>query len=212
MEIGKPVGWQLVTDVPNSPVFQCDMADSRRLVKLSKFLSLILRHQPERFALALDEEGWASLPEVMEILRGLPNFRWATRADVMTVVDEGTGGSKRRFEVEGNRIRARYGHSFAQPIVYEPCTPPSVLYHGTSPDGLASIRREGLRPMERQYVHLSPDPETAIRVGVRHADRPVILTVRAAEAHAAGIEFYQADEAVYLAKLIPTEFVEAATG
>ena len=102
----------------------------------------------------------------------------------------------------------RYGHSLARPIRYEPCTPPPRLYHATSPDTLASIRREGLRPMERQYVHLSPDPETAIHVGARHADRPVVLTVRAAEAHAAGVEFHQADEAIYLARHIPAEFLE----
>jgi putative RNA 2'-phosphotransferase len=184
------------------------MTDTRRLTKLSKFLSLILRHQPERFALAVDEEGWASLPEVMEILKGLPNFRWATRADVMAVVREGSGDNKHRFEVEGNRIRARYGHSFAQPIRYEPCAPPSILYHGTSQRALTAIRREGLRPMGRQYVHLSPDPETAIRVGARHDERPVILTVRAAEAHAAGVVFHQAGEAVYLAKHVPAGFID----
>jgi putative RNA 2'-phosphotransferase len=184
------------------------MVNSRHLVKLSKFLALILRHQPERFALLLDEEGWASLPEVMEILRGLPNFRWATRADVTAVVEEGAGDGKRRFEVQGNRIRARYGHSLTRPIVCEPCTPPALLYHGTSPDALASISGQGLKPMARQYVHLSPDPETAIRVGACHDERPVVLTVHAAEAHAAGVTFYQADEAVFLAKLIPAEFLE----
>ena len=180
----------------------------RSLIKLSKFLALILRHQPERFALELDEEGWASLPEVMEILRGLPNFRWATRADVMRVVQEGSSDDKRRFEVEGKRIRAKYGHSLARSIRYEPCTPPPLLYHGTSPRALETICREGLKPMERQYVHLSPDPETAVRVGARHAERAVALTVRAAEAHAAGVEFYRADEAVYLARHIPPEFLE----
>ena len=184
------------------------MTDRRRLVKLSKFLALILRHQPERFALDIDGEGWASLPEVMEILRGLPNFRWARRADVMRVVDEGTGDDKRRFEVERGRIRARYGHSLARPIRYAPCTPPPVLYHGTSPEVLASIRSQGLRPGERQYVHLSPDRETAVRVGARHDRHPVVLTVRAAEARAAGVEFYQADEAVYLAKQVPAGFIE----
>lgn len=187
------------------------IATDRRLVKLSKFLALILRHQPERFALKLDSEGWASLSEVMEILRGLPNFRWATRADVMALVEEGAGDDKRRFQVEGDRIRARYGHSIAQPIIYEPCNPPPILYHGTSSDVLDSIRQEGLRPMERQYVHLSPDPETAIRVGARHDKRPVVLTVCAAEAHAAGVEFYRADEAAYLAKRIPVEFLEFPT-
>ena len=184
------------------------MTESRRLVKLSKFLALILRHQPERFAVALDEEGWTPLSEVMEILHGLPNFHWATRADVMTVVEEGTGDGKHRFEVAEGHIRARYGHSLAQPIRYEPCTPPRRLYHGTSPQSLESIRREGLRPMGRQYVHLSPDHKTAVRVGVRHTDQPIILTVRAAEAQAAGIKFYQADEAVYLVKHIPPEFLE----
>jgi len=183
----------------------------RRLVKLSKFLSLILRHQPERFALELDEEGWAQLPEVMEILRGLPNFRWVTRADVMAVV-EGETDAKSRFQVEGKRIRARYGHSIAQPIRYEPCVPPPILYHGTSPDALQVIRREGLRPMERQYVHLSPDAEMAVRVGARHDERPVVVIVRATDARAAGVEFYWADETVYLAKRIPVEFLEFPAG
>ena len=178
-----------------------------RLLKLSKFLALVLRHQPERFGLALDEEGWASLPEVIEILRGLPNFRWATRADVMRIVEEGSGDAKRRFEVEGNRIRARYGHTLVHPIRYEPCSPPALLYHGTSPDALESIRREGLKPMGRQYVHLSPDPPTAIRVGIRHSAHPAVVCVRAGEAHKAGITFYQADEAVYLAKRVPPEFL-----
>jgi putative RNA 2'-phosphotransferase len=195
-----------------SPQNRSTPADQRRLTKLSKFLSLILRHQPERFALAIDGEGWASLPEVMEILKGLPNFRWATRADVMTVVEEGSRDDKHRFEVEENRIRARYGHSFAQPIHYEPCAPPPVLYHGTSQRALAAIRREGLHPMGRQYVHLSPDPETAARVGARHDEEPVVLTVRAAQAHAAGVVFHQADEAVYLTKHVPAVFVEIPGG
>jgi putative RNA 2'-phosphotransferase len=185
------------------------MMEHRRLVKLSKFLALILRHQPERFALKLDDEGWASLSEVMEILKGLPNFRWATRADVMAVVEGGAGDDKRRFQVEENRIRACYGHSMAHPIRYEPVIPPTILYHGTSPNAIEAIRCEGLRPMERQYVHLSTDPTTAVQVGARHTERPVVLSVRAGDAHAAGIVFYQADEAVYLAKHVPPEFVES---
>ncbi|HET91369.1 MAG TPA: RNA 2'-phosphotransferase [Chloroflexi bacterium] len=184
---------------------------NRRMVKLSKFLALILRHQPERFALELDGEGWASLAEVLEIVQGLPNFRWATRADVMAVVEGGSGDGKRRFEVEGERIRARYGHSMDQPVRYEPCSPPELLYHGTSPTVVEGVRREGLRPMKRQYVHLSPDCGTALRVGARHVshgERPVLLTVRAAEAHEAGIQFFRADETVYLAERIPPAYVE----
>lgn len=183
------------------------MTDRRRLVKLSKFLALILRHQPERFDLKLDDGGWASLPEVMGILRGLPNFRWASRVDVMHVVEKGSGDGKKRFEVKGNRIRALYGHSLDQPIRYEPCTPPSLLYHGTAPDNVEAILREGLKPMGRQYVHLSPDRETAVRVGHRHAKRPAVITIRADEAHRGGIEFYHPEETVYLAKRIPPAFL-----
>ena len=180
---------------------------SRRLGKLSKFLALLLRHQPQRFGLSLDDGGWASLPEVMEVLRGLPNFRWATRTDLMQVV-EGTGdGGKRRFQVDGTRIRARYGHSLEQPIAYPPCAPPPILYHGTAAEDVPAIRRAGLQPMGRQYVHLSPDRQTALRIGQRHDLQPVILTVRAAEAYAAGVAFFQADETIYLAKHIPSLFV-----
>jgi putative RNA 2'-phosphotransferase len=187
------------------------MSDARRLVKLSKFLALILRHQPERFALELDGEGWASLAEVMEILHGLPNFRGTTRADVLTVVKEGLDDDSRRFEVEGSRIRARYGHSVAQPIHYESCTPPPVLYHGTSRDRLASIFQDGLKPMERQYVHLSLERKTAIRIGARHDEHPIVLTINASDADAAGVEFYQADEAIYLAKFVPPAFLISET-
>ena len=182
--------------------------NQRQMIKLSKFLALILRHQPERFGLALDEEGWTPFPEVLEILRGLPNFRWATRADVMQMVEQGSGDDKRRFEVEENHIRARYGHSADQPIRAVPCIPPTILYHGTSPESLVRIRQEGLLPMDRQYVHLSLDLETATRVGSRHAPDPAIITVHASEAHAAGVEFFQADEQVYLARSVPAEFLE----
>ncbi|MCS7177745.1 MAG: RNA 2'-phosphotransferase [Anaerolineae bacterium] len=181
---------------------------SARIVKLSKFLSLILRHQPERFGLRLDEEGWASLPEVLEILQGLPNFRWATRADVMELVEKGSGDEKRRFEVVGERIRARYGHTIPLCAAFSPCLPPPRLYHGTSPHALNRIRKEGLRPMRRQYVHLSTDREAAARVGARHAPHPVVLIVRAREAAEAGILFHRADESTYLAKAIPPEFLE----
>lgn len=183
-------------------------SESARMVKLSKFLALLLRHQPERFGLKLDDEGWASLPEVLEILQGLPNFRWATRADVLELVEKGSGDGKRRFEVVGERIRARYGHSVSLSGEPQPCTPPPRLYHGTSPQALKFIRAEGLRPMRRQYVHLSADVETAIRVGARRTPKPIVLTVRADEASAAGIPFYQADASVYLAKAIPPEFLE----
>lgn len=183
------------------------MTDKQRRIKLSKFLALLLRHQPERFGLELDEAGWASLPRVVEVLDDLPHLRWADRSDVMRLAREGTGDGKKRFEVEEDRIRARYGHSLERRVAYEPVRPPERLYHGTSPEALETIRREGLKPMGRQYVHLSPDRETALRVGSRHAPHPVVITVRAAAAHEAGVAFYHPGEGVYLAEPIPPAYL-----
>jgi putative RNA 2'-phosphotransferase len=184
------------------------MSDRRRLIKLSKFLALILRHQPERFGLQLDLQGWASLPRVLEILDDLPNLQWADRSDVLHVARQGTGDGKRRFEVEGDCIRALYGHSVDRTIQYQPVEPPRRLFHGTSPRALEAIGLEGLKPMDRQFVHLSPDRETAIRVGSRHTPRPVVVTVRAREADRAGISFYRPEEGVYLSGPIPPDFLD----
>lgn len=175
-----------------------------QLQRLSKFLALLLRHRPAKFPLKLDEQGYASLDEVMAILHGLPNFRWANRADVAAVVN--TAG-RRRYEIVGDRIRALYGHSALRPT-YEPVVPPAVLYHGTAPEAAVLIRREGLHPMDRGYVHLSATPELARSTGLRHTASPVILRIRAAEAHAAGIPFYHPIPEIYLSEAIPPEFIE----
>ena len=188
-----------------------DRAYEMRLRKLSRFLSLLLRHRPARFPIPLDDQGYADLHFVLRILNGLPNFRWASRADVEAVV---ALPGRRRFEIVadegGDRIRALYGHTAIRPT-YAPVTPPDVLYHGTAPENLAAIGREGLRPMERQYVHLATTVETARAIArdiaLRHTDAPVILFVDAADAHATGIAFYHPVEEIYLADAVPPVYI-----
>ncbi len=176
--------------------------------KLSKFLSLLLRHHPEKFPLKLDEAGYADLNEILRILRGLPNFRWATRSDVDAVL---ALPGRQRFEIVMEsgveRIRALYGHSAVRPE-YEAVTPPDVLYHGTAPEALEAIFQEGLKPMARQYVHLAVDAETARGIAARHTSTPVILRVDAAAAHAAGIEFYHPTASIYLVETLPPEYLK----
>ncbi len=176
---------------------------NRKHLKLSKFLSLLLRHRPARFPIYLDEEGYADLNEIMTILNGLPNFRWATRSDVEAVVD---CRDRRRFEIQGEQIRALYGHSVFHPK-YEPKAPPETLYHGTAPDVLDAIWREGLLPMRRQYVHLAATTETARSIALRHTHKPVILAINAAQAHADGIKFYHPVEEIYLCRHVPAEYI-----
>ncbi len=178
---------------------------SRRHRKLSKFLSLLLRHRPARFPLALDAEGYAQLDEVLRLLNGLPNFRWATRADVEQVVE---APGRRRFEIDeaGERIRALYGHTAFRPT-YKAVTPPPVLYHGTAPDAFEAIRREGLRSMARQYVHLAATPETARSIALRHTAEPILLRIDAACAHAEGLEFYHPVPEIYLCAALPPAYI-----
>ena len=171
--------------------------------RLGQVLTLLLRPRPARVPIQVDDEGYADLGEIMRILHGLPNFRWATRSDVDAVVS--TSG-RRRFEIAGNRIRALYGHTTFRPT-YEPVTPPDVLYHGTAPENLAAIRREGLRPMERQYVHLAATPETGRSIALRHTAEPVILRIDAAAAYADGIAFYHPVPEIYLCDKLPAQYV-----
>ncbi len=178
------------------------------LKRLSKFLALMLRHQPERFGLTLDEQGFADLDTVWQavVQRFGSRYTWD---DLEQVVAGGTDG-KKRFEIVGHRIRALYGHNRrVGPIHYgDPVEPPEVLFHGTSPRALASIREQGLLPKKRQMVHLSRSPDRAQRVAQRHTSHPVILRIRAREAFAQGIPFYHPEPEHFLAPRIPPDFIE----
>jgi len=114
---------------------------------------------------------------------------------------------KRRHEIIDGRIRALYGHSTEKRLAKQTATPPEVLFHGTDASAANKIVSEGLKPMSRQYVHLSVDPHTAHEVGTRKDSYPVILLVRAGEAQRNGIAFYEGNESVWLADYIPPAFI-----
>lgn len=172
---------------------------------LSKFISLILRHEPERFGLVLDEQGAVPMPDLLAVLRGQRGWEQVTEDQVREVV---ATSDKQRFEICGEKIRARYGHSVPQRVVYPEIEPPELLYHGTAPHALSAIRVHGLQPMQRQYVHLSTEVEQARAVGRRHAPHPVVLTVRAREAWRAGVRFFRPEERLYLSMTIPPDFIQ----
>ncbi|MFC5752694.1 RNA 2'-phosphotransferase [Actinomadura rugatobispora] len=177
--------------------------DERRLVKVSKYLSKHLRHQPERIGLTLDPAGWT---DVDDLLRAAAAHRFPiTRDELDHVV---AANDKRRFAFDdtGERIRANQGHSIPVDLGLPVTEPPPVLYHGTAGPALSEIRRDGLRPMRRHAVHLSPDRETATRVGARRG-RPVILTIDAAGMAAAGHEFRVSTNGVWLVDIVPPEFL-----
>jgi len=171
-------------------------------IRLSKFFSLALRHRARDFGLTPDAEGFVPLTELLAFIqtRFDPQL---TRADITALVES---SEPRRFELRGDLIRATYGHSCVA-IEYPPATPPEILYHGTHPAAVASIRKNGLRAMKRQYVHLSTTMERAREVSSRRTRAPVILIVRALAAHAAGTAFHSPEPKHFLARTIAPEFI-----
>jgi len=176
------------------------MADS--LIRTSKFLSLVLRHEPEKIGLQLDPQGWVSIDELLS--KAAPHLRMTASLlhEVVRTSD------KQRFAIseDGTRIRANQGHSIPIELGLLPQTPPEQLYHGTATRFLESIQRQGLLRGDRHHVHLSADRETAIKVGTRHG-KPVVLVVQAGDMHHAGHVFFKSDNGVWLVEHVPSAFL-----
>jgi putative RNA 2'-phosphotransferase len=171
----------------------------------SKFLSLVLRHDPARIGIVLDDAGWT---EVAALLAAAAAHGVTITPDEL--VELVATSDKQRFALseDGTRIRANQGHSVHVDLQLPQATPPELLFHGTVPAALASIREVGLVRGARHHVHLSADVETASRVGKRRG-RPVILTIRAGAMAAAGHAFYRSANGVWLVDAVPPEFIEA---
>ena len=135
--------------------------------KLGKFLSLILRHKPETIGITLDKNGWADVKELIEKVK--LSERYIDMEILERIVRE---NSKKRysFNEDKTKIRASQGHSIEVELNLKEMTPPKILYHGTATRFLESIKEKGILKMNRQYVHLSMDIETARNVGQRHGE------------------------------------------
>ena len=182
--------------------FGCLMTEER-LVRVSKFLSLVLRHRPDKVGLKLDGGGWVGVPELLRAVNA-SGFR-LTPDELREVVGK---NDKRRFALseDGGRIRASQGHSVEVELGYEPRRPPGRLYHGTAERFLASIRETGLHRGARHHVHLSPDEATAARVGGRRG-RAVVLAVEAGRMWADGFAFYLSENGVWLTERVPASYI-----
>lgn len=169
----------------------------------SKFISLILRHKPETIGITLDEHGWA---DVKELIEGVNKTHPIDMAMLERIV---ANDDKQRYSFNEDKtlIRANQGHSIPVDVELEEVVPPEVLFHGTGEKYVESIDREGLIPKSRLYVHLSPDEETAKKVGQRHG-RPVIYTVMSGDMHRDGIVFYRSVNGVWLVKSVPVKYLK----
>ena len=172
-----------------------------RAVSVSKFLARHLRHAPERLGIVLAPGGWA---EIDELLAGAARAGFPLTRDELDAAVHAPGKRRYAYDEDGLRIRAVQGHSVPVDLGLAPASPPAVLFHGTHAGAVDAILREGLRPMERTHVHLSPDVPAAVQVG-RRRGRPVVLRVDAARLHAAGHVFLHAENGVWLTGPIPAD-------
>lgn len=170
-------------------------------IQISKFMSLVLRHAPEQAGLLLDENGWTDLGALCAVIE---RKFGASPEDVARVVAE---NPKKRFAIDGGRIRAVQGHSVDIDLGLAPCAPPALLYHGTKEEFLPAILREGLRAQSRQHVHLSRDMETACIVARRRKGKDAILRIDSAAMAGDGLTFFLSDNGVWLTDSVPPRYL-----
>jgi putative RNA 2'-phosphotransferase len=177
---------------------------NKRHVRISKFLSLVLRHRPQKIGLSLDGAGWVPVADLLEACR---RHGFILCLDELQAVVTQNDKARFSFSVDGGLIRANQGHSIPVQLGYEPAEPPEYLFHGTAARFLAAIREQGLVKRQRHHVHLSSDEATARQVGRRHG-RPVILRVHSGAMHQDGHLFYLSENGVWLVEAVPQRYLE----
>jgi putative RNA 2'-phosphotransferase len=171
---------------------------------ISKLLSYTLRHHPEKLGLVLDNNGWASVTELITQMNAHnANLTMETLETIVAANDK----QRFAFNEDKTKIRASQGHSIAIDLDLQPAEPPVILYHGTAQQNLESIRENGLLKKSRQHVHLSATKATATQVGSRHG-KVVVLTVQTLQMHRDGYTFYLSDNNVWLTDHVPVEYIE----
>ena len=173
------------------------------LTKISKYMSLILRHKPQVIGIQLDAHGWA---DVNALLAGISK-KYPINRDILEEIVQSDEKQRYSLSEDGTKIRANQGHSIQVDVELPLAEPPETLYHGTAQRFAASIEAQGLLPQNRLYVHLSPDPETAEKVGRRHGE-PVIYLVAAGQMYRDGYRFYLSANGVWLTKVVPAPYLK----
>jgi putative RNA 2'-phosphotransferase len=179
------------------------MITEKENTRISKFLSLVLRHKPETINIKLDEQGWA---DVQELIDQLNAHKFPVTSAILEYVVNSNNKSRFAFNEDRTKIRANQGHSIGVDLGYEAKEPPAILYHGTAERFVKSIMEVGLEKQLRHHVHLSADKQTAIAVGQRYG-KPLVLEIRAGEMFNSQFRFYVTDNHVWLTEHVPAEYI-----
>lgn len=178
---------------------------NNNLTRISKFLSLVLRHKPQEIDLHLDANGWASVQELIEKMNASGE---TIDFDLLQAIVSANDKKRFAFNEDKTMLRASQGHSIDVELNLKKMPPPEFLYHGTVEKFISSIQQTGLQKMSRQHVHLSGNKETASKVGARRGN-PVILQIRSGVMHADGYTFYLSENGVWLTEYVPVKYIAA---
>lgn len=173
--------------------------------KISKFMSFALRHDPDKAGIEVNSKGWTNISELVQAIKNEYNLppKEVSKNDIMEVVEDGKQENKKnRYEIHNNKVRAKYGHSIDVKIENRAENPPKLLYHGTPKSNIESIRENGLKPMNRNEVHLADNKEDARKVGKRHSEKIVILQVKS---NSLDNVLHKRNESIYTIIEVPPE-------
>ena len=175
----------------------------KTMTEISKLIALVLRHKPEAMNIHLDAHGWTETSTLIERINAIQPFDMAMLEEIVRTDNK----QRYAFNKDKTKIRANQGHSIPVDLELTPKQPPSILWHGTGQKSAKGIWKKGLLPNGRQYVHLSSDPETAAKVGIRHGE-PVIFVIDAEAMTKDGLVFYQSQNGVWLADSVPSKYLQ----
>lgn len=177
------------------------MLNDEQTERLGRFVSGALRHFPDDLGLAMNQHGWVDVDVLVDAMR--TRYKWSNKEKLFSIIESDEKG---RYEVKGNKIRARYGHSVDVDLDYDENTLPE-LYYGASREEVDILLEKGIKPIKQRYVHLSTSVEKAREVAKIHTDDPVLLVINAGEAQDDGVTMLSATENIVLAEEIPAQYL-----
>ncbi|PTD94586.1 RNA 2'-phosphotransferase [archaeon SCG-AAA382B04] len=176
-----------------------------KLKPLGKIVSGALRHFPKDIGVNLDQNGWADLDQLLEAISSRSRYDWLTKDDLIALVETDKKG---RYEIEDNKIRATYGHTVDVSPDLPKKEPPEELYYGSSEEEAGRVEEIGLKPVNKNKVHLSEESESALEVAQASIDNPVLIVVKAKDVYKENVDIRKAAKSLWVAPEIPPEFLE----
>ncbi len=177
--------------------------EKEKVEKLGRLISGILRHFPDKFGLNIDENGWVNFESLVRAVRR--RYKWVNKWIIKALI---YSDEKKRYELNGDKIRARYGHSIDVELNDMPEAEEEVLYYGTSEEEAQRIIEIGIKPVNQTFVHLSSTIEKSEEVARLRTDNPIILEIDAKKARDDGIRIIKANDIIALAKEIPAKYIK----